>query len=143
MQQLQHNPETFRSTFHERIAPYATVIINGVYWEKRFPRLLSKAHLRDMIASGKSRLVAVADISCDIHGSMEFTEKATSIDDPFYYYDAVNDKMHSRPMANSDLQVMSIDNLPAQFPRDASEYFSTCLSPIIHKLVKGAKRCSD
>lgn len=137
LEQFQHNPKTFQSLFHERIAPYATVIINGIYWEKRFPRLLSKIELKDMIVSGKSRLVSVADISCDIHGSMEFTEKATTIDDPFFYYDAVNDKVHLKPTTNRDLQIMSIDNLPAQFPRDASEHFSTCLSPIIHKLVKG------
>lgn len=37
---------------------------------------------------------------------------------------------------------MSIDNLPAQFPRDATEYFGNRLSPIIKDLVLKEGRTS-
>lgn len=35
------HPEMYRSTFAERIAPYASVIVNCLYWDQRFPRLLT------------------------------------------------------------------------------------------------------
>jgi alpha-aminoadipic semialdehyde synthase len=38
---VQH-PDMYRSTFAENIAPYIHVLVNGIYWEHRFPRLLSK-----------------------------------------------------------------------------------------------------
>jgi len=34
-------PQEHISVFHEEIAPYATLIINGIYWEAKYPRLLS------------------------------------------------------------------------------------------------------
>lgn len=37
-------------------------------------------------------LYAIADISCDINGGVEFTSKATTIDKPFFYYDTINMK---------------------------------------------------
>lgn len=48
-----------------QIAPYVSAIVNGIYWERRFPRLLTKDQLSRMLAEGRSRLLAVADISAD------------------------------------------------------------------------------
>lgn len=73
--------------------------MNGVYWEPKYPRLV---HRTDLSTSAK-KLLAIADISCDIQvnfqtskisrlliiakGSLEFTERASTIDDPFFYID--------------------------------------------------------
>ena len=55
------NPNGSSSIFHEALAPYATVIVNGIYWDERFPRLLTKNQTK-----GLDKLEAICDISCDI-----------------------------------------------------------------------------
>mmetsp|Transcript_2699 Transcript_2699/g.5825 ORF Transcript_2699/g.5825 Transcript_2699/m.5825 type:complete len:414 (+) Transcript_2699:235-1476(+) len=36
------HPEMYRSMFAEKIAPYIHVLVNGIYWEHRYPKLLTK-----------------------------------------------------------------------------------------------------
>lgn len=57
--------------------------VNCMYWEKRFPRLLSTKQLQDLIKKG-CPLLGVCDITCDIGGSIEFVNKSTSIESPFF-----------------------------------------------------------
>jgi alpha-aminoadipic semialdehyde synthase len=42
----------------------------------------------------KHRLIGVADISCDVEGSVEFLKKTTTIDNPLFLYDVKNRKVH-------------------------------------------------
>jgi hypothetical protein len=62
-----------------------SLIVNCMYWEKRFPRLLSTKQLQDLIGTG-CPLVGISDITCDIGGSIEFVNQTTSIDSPFFRY---------------------------------------------------------
>lgn len=82
------------------------------------------------------QLLAISDISCDINGGVECTSHATTIDAPFMYYDPVGQKNRSHPSGPNDIQLLTIDNLPAQLPRDASQYFSTTLSAILKSHIK-------
>lgn len=127
------------SEFAQRFAPHTNVLVNGVYWDDGLPRLLSKAEMRALAAAEGSGLVAIADISCDIDGGIEFTSKATTIDEPFMYYDPLAMSTGSRASCSKCVQLMTIDNLPAQLPRDASEFFSATLSAILkaHLKAKG------
>jgi alpha-aminoadipic semialdehyde synthase len=45
------------------------MLIHGSYWDTRYPRLLTNEQLRAIQAdpSNKNRLLAIADISCDIN----------------------------------------------------------------------------
>lgn len=61
------HPSDYISTFAENIAPYATMIINGIYWDSRFPRLVTSAQMKALHESGQSRLLTLTDISCDIN----------------------------------------------------------------------------
>ena len=65
------------------------MLINGIYWDSRFPRLLTKQQARDLDLQGRLPILTIADISCDINGSIEFMSHATSTDSPFFLYDAV------------------------------------------------------
>lgn len=56
--------------------------VNCMYWEKRFPRLLTTKQLQDLKREG-CPLVGVSDVTCDIGGSMEFINQTTTIDQPF------------------------------------------------------------
>lgn len=60
------HPEEHYSVFHEEIAPYANLIVNGIYWEAKYPRLLTLAQTQTLLAKPDNRLVVVGDISCDI-----------------------------------------------------------------------------
>lgn len=92
MEHFIRHPQDYKSIFHQSIAPYASVIVNGIYWDSNYPRLLTKEQLRNMVLENRSRLISIADISCDIGGSLEFMDHITTIDEPFFVYDPVHDK---------------------------------------------------
>ncbi|KAI8803017.1 Saccharopine dehydrogenase-domain-containing protein [Cladochytrium replicatum] len=128
------HPERYTSVFHERIAPYATMLVNGIFWDQRYPRLLSRSQIRKLASEGRLRLQSIADISCDINGSLEFMDRASSIDQPFFMYDPMTDSVHYNPEGNG-VQIMSIDNLPTEMPLEASEYFSNALFPFVREMI--------
>ncbi|MCK5369669.1 MAG: alanine dehydrogenase, partial [Cyclobacteriaceae bacterium] len=69
------------------------------------------------------KIRVIADISCDINGSVPTTIRPTTIEDPVYDYDLQN-LMELEAFSNEkQLSVMAIDNLPNELPRDASESF--------------------
>ncbi|KAH7574490.1 hypothetical protein JRO89_XS03G0302600 [Xanthoceras sorbifolium] len=126
------HPEHYNSIFHERVAPYASVIVNCMYWEKRFPRLLSTQQLQDLTRNG-CPLVGVADISCDIGGSLEFVNQTTHIDSPFFRYDPLNDTYH-QDMEGSGVVCSAVDILPTEFAKESSNHFGDKLSGFIGNL---------
>jgi hypothetical protein len=50
------------------------------------PRLITVNQMRELHAQ-RARLMAIADISADPYGSIEFTRECTKIDNPFVVYD--------------------------------------------------------
>ncbi|KAK9101658.1 hypothetical protein Scep_025088 [Stephania cephalantha] len=110
------HPEHYNPIFHERIAPFASVIVNCMYWEKRFPRLLSTKQLQELMTKG-SRLVGISDITCDIGGSLEFVNQSTSIDKPFFRYDPLTSSYHY-DMEGSGIICLAVDILPTEFAKE-------------------------
>ncbi|NBC58823.1 MAG: alanine dehydrogenase, partial [Bacteroidetes bacterium] len=64
----------------------------------------------------------VADISCDIDGPVASTIRPSTINNPFYGYDPVNEKEVDFTNEKA-IGVMAVDNLPCELPKDASEGF--------------------
>ncbi|XP_031375045.1 alpha-aminoadipic semialdehyde synthase [Punica granatum] len=126
------HPEHYTPIFHEKVASYASVIVNCMYWEKRFPRLLSTEQLRDLMTKG-CPLVGISDITCDIGGSIEFINRTTYIESPFFRYDVSNDSYHS-DMEGNGLLCSAVDILPTEFAKEASRHFGNILSEFIGKL---------
>lgn len=115
---FQH-PKDFESTF----APFTTVsdvMINGVYWDNEAPAFFSPEDMR----SPDFRIRTIADITCDIApvSSIPSTLRATTIDDPVFGYDPVGEK-EVEPFQRDVIDMMTIDNLPNELPRDASTSF--------------------
>ncbi|XP_024932405.1 alpha-aminoadipic semialdehyde synthase isoform X2 [Ziziphus jujuba] len=110
------HPENYNPVFHEKIAPYASVIVNCIYWEKRFPRLLSIKQLQDLKRKGFP-LVGISDITCDIRGSLEVFNQTTTIDSPFFRYDPLNNSYH-HDMEGDGIICSSVDNLPTEFAKE-------------------------
>jgi alpha-aminoadipic semialdehyde synthase len=132
---LQHfvaHPEAYRSAF-ERFLPHLTVLVNAVYWEPRFPRLVTNAALEDLFASGPPRLRVIGDISCDIEGGIECTVRATDPGDPVFVYEPTSGQFQNG-FAGPGVVVMAVDILPSELPRDASEDFSRALRPFLPAL---------
>ncbi|KAF0400949.1 alpha-aminoadipic semialdehyde synthase [Gigaspora margarita] len=131
------NPQCYNSLFHTKIAPYTSMLIHGSYWDSRFPRLITKEQLCEIQKnSNNRRLLCVADISCDIEGALEFLSHSTTIDDPFFYFDAVKNEEHKKDEGEGT-QIMAVDILPTEIPLESSEHFSRSLYPFIKDLVNG------
>jgi len=52
---FQEHPADYDCTFSTRIAPFASVIVNCIYWDARFPRLLTKQQVRRLFEGGNER----------------------------------------------------------------------------------------
>lgn len=79
------HPERYISTFSKNIAPYASVIINGIYWAVDSPKLLTIPDAKYLLRPAHTpwlpisvgapalphRMLAICDISADPGGSIE------------------------------------------------------------------------
>ncbi|XP_021087475.1 alpha-aminoadipic semialdehyde synthase, mitochondrial isoform X2 [Mesocricetus auratus] len=140
-------PERYISRFNTDIAPYTTCLINGIYWEQNTPRLLTRQDAKSLLAPVKSsvapvegcpelphKLVAICDISADTGGSIDFMTECTTIERPFCMYDADQHIIHDS-VEGSGILMCSIDNLPAQLPIEATEYFGDMLYPYVEEML--------
>lgn len=157
-------PERYYSSFSTLIAPYASVIINGVFWEQKFPRLLTipdakslqvpmksfkpykkgtegYSHARELFRESigspslPHRLIAICDISADPSGSIEFMNKCSEIDKPFFLYDAENNAT-TEDLSQNGFLICSIDNMPTQLPLESTDMFGNLLLPYIDDIMR-------
>lgn len=128
------HPEEYESSFATDIAPYITMLINGIYWDHRYPRLLTKNEIVNLRKNGNHKLKVIADISCDIGGSVEFLSHCTSVENPFFTYIPEQDKDYSGISADGIL-MLGVDILPSELPRDSSEHFSQALMDLLPPLL--------
>uniref|UniRef100_A0A8C2CTP7 Alpha-aminoadipic semialdehyde synthase, mitochondrial n=1 Tax=Cyprinus carpio TaxID=7962 RepID=A0A8C2CTP7_CYPCA len=141
------HPELYTSHFRETVAPYTTCLINGIYWDPHTPRLLRRLDaqrlIRPVITASSSpdlgcpalpyKFLAICDISADTGGSIEFMTECTTIEKPFCMYDA-NQHIDNDSVEGNGILMCSIDNLPAQMPIEATEYFGDRLFPYIWEM---------
>ncbi|MBK8697475.1 MAG: hypothetical protein IPN17_35775 [Deltaproteobacteria bacterium] len=109
--------------------PYCAALVNGLYWDARFPRLLDASTLQRMYRD-RTLPVALGDVACDIDGGIEWTVMATQNDEPAFVYDPATGKA-TVGVTGEGVAIMSVDNLPCALPRDASFDFSRALVPFI------------
>lgn len=126
------NPQEYEPSF----LPYAVItdiLITGHFWDPRSPVFFTR---EDMMKSD-FRISVIADVSCDINGPIPSTIRATTMADPFYSYNPVTGMEEPAFSKQSNVTVMSIDNLPGELPRDASLDFGRQLmsSNVMHDLL--------
>jgi saccharopine dehydrogenase (NAD+, L-lysine-forming) len=119
------NPQNYRSVF-EKYVPHLSMLVNCIYWDKRYPRLVTKDFLEHMFHKGKPKLTVIGDISCDVEGAIECTLKPAEIDHPVYVYNPFTRDIHMG-YEGEGMLVMAVDILPAELPRDSSEDFGDVL----------------
>ncbi len=103
--------------------PYAhraDIMINGIYYDKKAPAFFTVADMADP----KFSIQVIADISCDLmpDSSVPCTLRPSSIADPVYGFDPRTGQ-GCAPYQPDCVDVMAIDNLPSELPRDASGFF--------------------
>lgn len=112
------SPEKYESDFPKFLA-HTDLLIAGAYWDPKAPVLFTQNDVREDFF----KIRVVADITCDIQGSIPTTLKSTTIDAPFFDVERAT-LNEASPFSNEDnVTVMAVDNLPCELPRDASFSF--------------------
>jgi len=111
------NPQDYVSDF-ERFTKVADIYMAGHFHGNNAPNILT----REMLQAPNNKIQVVADISCDVDGPVACTLKASTIAEPFFGYLPSEHKEVSYTHPAS-IMVMSVDNLPCELPKDASEGF--------------------
>lgn len=133
LQEYFNHPQRYKGKF-EQYVPYLSMMINGIYWEPQCPQLLTKAFLKQHFEETESpRLKVIGDITCDIEGSVEMTVKASTSDNPVFIYNPA-DGSAVDGFNGPGVAMMTIDKLPAELPREASQFFGEALMPYLPKL---------
>ncbi|WP_445452082.1 NAD(P)-dependent oxidoreductase [Flavobacterium sp. 25HG05S-40] len=111
------HPEAYTSNF-ERFSKVADIFMAGHFHANGSPDILT----REMLNAPDNKIQVVADISCDVDGPIACTTKASTIADPFFGYlpSSGQEVPYTHP---GSIMVMSVDNLPCELPKDASEGF--------------------
>ncbi len=129
---LQHyyrNPHLYENDF-EQYVPNLSLLLNCMYWDARYPRIVTKDFLEKLFRQGEQKLQVIGDITCDPDGSVECTHKGTPIDDPVFVYNPFTYN-YSMGFEGDGLLVMAVDILPSELPREASVSFGDALLPYI------------
>lgn len=113
------NPGNYQSIF----APYtkvADLMVNGIYWDNAAPSFFSKEDMKQSAFNIK----VIADVTCDIApvASIPSTLYATTIAKPVFGYDPATESA-TDPYQAHTVDMMTIDNLPNELPKDASKSF--------------------
>jgi saccharopine dehydrogenase (NAD+, L-lysine forming) len=113
------HPEAYKCLFSAYVNQ-VDILMNGIYWEQKIARLFNKEDIK----RNDWRVSVIADITCDIDGSVPINMGASSIADPVYGIERAT-MQRTTPFQNtkSIIDMMAVDNLPNELPRDAAEYF--------------------
>ncbi len=113
----------------EKYLPHCSVYMNAIYWTPGYPVFLKNAELEKW-----QKLIIIGDITCDIDGSIEATLKATYPDNSTFIFNPktgeITDGFVGDGVANC-----AVDNLPCEFPKEASDAFSAALIPFMKEML--------
>ena len=136
LQDYYDNPEHYEGVFFKYL-PYITILINAIYWEEKYPRLITKEYLRKNYNKELAKLKVIGDISCDIEGANECTMVCTEPDNPVYVYNPENGTI-KYGIEGDGIVIMAVDILPTELPRESSIYFSNILKGFIPEIVNAS-----
>ena len=112
------NPREYESSFG-LFLPVTDLLIACAYWHPDAPRLFEEADTR----TPGFRINAIADVTCDIDGSVPTTKRASTIAAPAFDYNPATGELEAAYSRPANITVMAVDNLPCELPRNASRDF--------------------
>jgi alpha-aminoadipic semialdehyde synthase len=133
LQEYYDHPERYRGVFEDHL-PHLTLLVNCIYWEPRYPRLVTRKWLEARYREDEPRrLRVIGDITCDVAGSIECTVALPDLDEPIYVYDPLTGAIHPGAAGKGPV-VLAHDRLPTELPREASAAFGEALLPFVGAL---------
>ncbi len=134
---LKH-PRRFESNMDIYI-PHLNILMHTSYWDKRYPRLITKEMIKRLYKKKGFRLRFIGDISCDVNGSIELSYKTTAVENPTFTYNP-KDEEFVDGYESKGITILARDNLPAELPKDASRDFGLFVREYIYQIaVHGIK----
>lgn len=128
-----NHPEEYSSIMDKHI-PNLSMYINGIYWEERFPKHITKELMYSLYSNvNKPKLKVIGDITCDIEGSVELTVKATPSNNPSFVFEPLLGEIKDGIEGNGPV-ILAVDKLPAELPRQSSKTFGDALLPFVKEL---------
>ncbi len=112
------HPREYESTFG-LFVPVTDLLIACAFWHPAAPRLFELADTRHP----DFRVNTIADVTCDVNGSIPVTRRNSTIPDPAYDYNPALDALEPPYSGPQNITVMAVDNLPCELPRNASRDF--------------------
>lgn len=116
------HPDKYESHFL-KFAEEGEMLIAAAYWDPKAPRLFELKEIQ----SDDFGISVIADVTCDINGSVPTTSRASTIISPVYDVDRQTLSEIEAFGKQSSISVMAIDNLPCELPREASKDFGNQL----------------
>lgn len=136
LQHFFHHPKDYRSTAHQYLKQ-TDLYIAAHYWNPDSPRMFEFGTLDSGFVTRNWQFKVIADISCDINGSVPSTIRPTTIAKPFYWFDLKSCSEASEANKPGNILMMTVDNLPGELPRDASsgEFSDVLVKEILPRLI--------
>ncbi len=126
------HPDRYYSVF-SRYLPYLTMLMNCVFWNNRYPRLVTKERLQQLYCSRERKLRVIGDLSCDVDGAVECNTHVTTPGEPVYTYDPLKGKTECGVHGEGPV-ILAVDNLPCELPKESTEEFGGQLIPFVHHI---------
>jgi saccharopine dehydrogenase (NAD+, L-lysine forming) len=119
-----NNPGEYESDFI-RFCDKTDLLIMAAYWDPAAPVLFTASQ----VTHEPFTIKVIADITCDLNGSVPSTVRTTTLQQPYYDYNPCTGKDEKAFSRDSNITVMAINNLPNGLPVEASMDFG-------HNLIK-------
>ncbi len=86
-----HHPESYRCFFSDpdSFASVTDLLVHATFWDPNADILFSKSRMRDP----DFRISVIADVTCDLNGSIPSTTKTSTIEDKFYGYNPMTEEI--------------------------------------------------
>ena len=111
-------PERYEGDF-SKYTKVTDLLIACAFWDPAAPVLFQ----REEILRDDFDIKVIADITCDIQGSIPSTMQPSTIDNPIYDYNPSDNQVEQALSDEGNITMMAVDNLPCELPRDASQSF--------------------
>lgn len=115
--EFHHHPENYISAFLP-FAKVSNIFINAIFWDPKAPLFFTKEEMR----RPDFRLKVIADVTCDVNGSVPATIRDSTIENPVFGYNPQTEKEEA-PFQPQVIDVMAVSNLPNELPRESSTEF--------------------
>jgi saccharopine dehydrogenase (NAD+, L-lysine-forming) len=112
------HPAEYDSDF-ARFLPLTDLLVACAYWHPAAPRLFAEADTQ----APDFKINTIADVTCDVDGSIPLTKRSSSIEAPAFDYNPATGELEAAYSRLANITLMAVDNLPCELPRNASRDF--------------------